>query len=324
MLVGQEIFCDYSSIQEAVNALEALPAGEPETLVILQGVYEENVQIYRSDLTVVGLGHVEIRGSRYARQRDEAGEEIGTFGTPTLFLGGRRLLLSNLTVTNTAGAGEAVGQALAVYANCDEAVFRGCTFKGHQDTLFTGPLPLVDKRGFAFGGVPLRERHEQYRQLYQDCRIEGTVDFIFGGAAAYFERCEIRSLRRDTDSPSYVTAASTPEGQAYGYVFRDCFFTAEEGVREVYLGRPWRGYAKTELDGCRLGGHIHPLGWDNWGNPDNEQTVTYREYGVAADDLRRTSRTSWTQLPDAQAKGPAPAEVFAGTDFWRDTQHPGS
>ncbi|WP_150265960.1 pectinesterase family protein [Paenibacillus tepidiphilus] len=317
MLVGQELFCDYSTVQDAVDALERLPSGEPQTLVILQGVYEENVAIYRSDLTIIGLGQVEIRGSRYARERNEAGEELGTFGTPTLFLGGSRLRLSNLTVTNAAGQGETVGQALAVYANCDETVFSGCTFKGHQDTLFTGPLPLVNKQGFSFGGIPLREQHEQYRQLYRDCYIEGTVDFIFGGATAYFERCEIRSLRRDSDSPSYVTAASTPEGRAYGYVFQGCYFTAEEGVGQVFLGRPWRGYARTELAGCLLGGHIHPLGWDNWGNPDNEATVTYREYGVPAGDPLRAARTAWTQLPEAEVQAPDLGAVFPGTEFWR-------
>lgn len=50
-------------------------------------------------------------------------------------------MLENLTVSNTAGQGSEVGQAVAVYAHCDETVFRNCTFKGHQDTLFTGPLP---------------------------------------------------------------------------------------------------------------------------------------------------------------------------------------
>lgn len=147
MLVGKEGFCDFHSIQEAVDALERLPSGKTETLYILAGIYDEAVRIYRSDLRIRGIGQVEITNNRYARQKDETGEEQGTFATPTLFLGGSRLVLENLTLSNTAGQGSEIGQALAVYAHCDETVFRNCILKGHQDTLFTGPLPPANKQG---------------------------------------------------------------------------------------------------------------------------------------------------------------------------------
>lgn len=77
MLVGKEGFCDFHSIQEAVDALERLPSGKAETLYILAGIYEA-VRIYRSDLTIRGIGQVEITNNRYARQKDETGEEQGT------------------------------------------------------------------------------------------------------------------------------------------------------------------------------------------------------------------------------------------------------
>lgn len=225
MLVGHEAFCDYRTIQEAVDALERRPQKQMDTLYILSGLYEENVRIYRSDLTVIGLGQVEIRGSLYARQLGQNGREIGTFGTPTLFLGGSRLTVENITVSNTAGHGEGIGQAVAVYAHCDEAVFRNCSFKGYQDTLFTGPFPPATKEGRAFEGVPLKEEHDRCRQLYLHCYIEGTVDFIFGGAAAWFEECEIRSLKHWGGGPGYITAASTPREQRDGYVFSHCYLT---------------------------------------------------------------------------------------------------
>ncbi|AIQ19701.1 pectin methylesterase [Paenibacillus sp. FSL H7-0357] len=317
MLVGKEGFCDFHSIQEAVDALERLPSGKAETLYILAGIYEEAVRIYRSDLTIRGIGQVEITNNRYARQKDVTGEEQGTFATPTLFLGGSRLVLENLTLSNTAGQGTEIGQALAVYAHCDETVFRNCILKGHQDTLFTGPLPPANKQGGAFGGIPLKERHNHYRQLYTHCYIEGTVDFIFGGATAYFEHCEIRSLRHYNDGPGYITAGSTPPGQPYGYLFKDCYLTADPNVDEVYLGRPWRGYAKTEMLNCRMGGHIHPSGWDNWEDPANEVTVRYREYGLAKDDPLRKQRVGWAILPDMGEEAPRKEQVFAGTDFWK-------
>lgn len=318
MLVGKEDYCDFQTVQEAVNELERQNGEEMATLYILSGIYEETVRIYRSNLKITGIGQVVITNGRYARELDGTGAEQGTFATPTLFLGGRRLTLENLAIVNTAGQGEAVGQALAVYANCDETVFRNCTFRGHQDTLFTGPLPPANKQGGGFGGIPLKEHHILCRQLYTHCYIEGTVDFIFGGAAAYFEHCEIRSLRNDKDSPGYITAASTPEGQAYGYIFKECYLTAAEGVSGVYLGRPWRGYARTETINCSLGNHIDPRGWDNWNNPANEGTVRYAEYGIPAGDEVRKQRVSWAVLPGEGTEAPGKQQIFAGTEFWKE------
>jgi pectinesterase len=293
MVVGQESFCDFHTIQAAIDALEVEGSNNAETLYIMAGVYEESVTIYRSNLTIIGLGQVEIMMNRYAKELDENGEEIGTFATPTLFLGGSHLVIENLLIANTAGQGEEIGQAVAVYAHCDQAVFRNCTFKGYQDTLFTGPLPPAPRERLLFGGIPLREHHSQYRQLYQNCYIEGTVDFIFGGAKAYFEHCEIRSLRHYENQTGYITAASTPQGQASGYVFKNCYLTAVPDIAPVFLGRPWREYAKTLFVDCQLGTHIHSLGWDNWGNSANEETVCYQEYGVKDATALRLQRVSW-------------------------------
>lgn len=320
MLVGKESYCDFQTIQAAIDELERRPAGLHETLYILSGVYEEAVRIYRSDLTIVGIGEVEITMNLYARMIDEKGQEYGTFKTPTLFLGGRRLTLVNLTVSNTAGQGSVVGQALAVTAHCDETVFSCCTFKGHQDTLFVGPLPPLPKNpNKPFGGVPFKEFHDQYRQLYTNCRIEGTVDFIFGGATAYFDHCQIHSLPNWNGSevlPAYITAASTPLATEHGFIFNQCYLTAEPGTDKVYLGRPWRPYAKTDFVDCQLGPHILPEGWHNWDNPENEATVRYREFDQA-NTINRDKRVTWAQHDVNGNKGPRIEDVFVGTAFWK-------
>lgn len=318
--VGRESHCDYSTIGEAVEALERRSDQRPETLCLLPGVYREQVRIDRSRLSIVGIGQVEIAAGRYARETGADGQEIGTFATPTLFLGGSDLRLENLTVSNMAGQGEKIGQAVALAAHCDRTIFRSCTFRGHQDTLFTGPLPPSPRRGSSFRGIPIRREHTAYRQLYQHCRIEGTVDYIFGGATAYFERCELRSLAREAGAVGgYITAASTPEGQASGYVFRDCLLTAERGVEpgSVYLGRPWRSHAKTVFAGCRTGAHIHPAGWHNWNEPANERTVDYREYRAEAESLS-AERAPWAICrSDRQEEAWSKEAVFGEERFWQ-------
>lgn len=317
LLVGKEPFCDFTCIQEAVDFLERKPSEVSAQIHILPGVYEESVKIYRSNLALIGIGQVEIVMNRYARERDERGEEIGTFATPTLFLGGSRLVLENLVIANTAGQGDGIGQALAVYAHCDYTVFSNCILKGHQDTLFTGPLPSSPKDRPEFGGIPLRERHANCRQIYRRCLIEGTVDFIFGGATAYFEHCEIRSLRHAKEGGTgYITAASTLKEQRYGLIFRECYLTAAQDMPEgsVYLGRPWRPHAKTVFVNCRAGSHIHPEGWDNWNDPANETTVGYGEYDTSKADALRPQRVKWAECSGAGGDLWSKERVFSDSE----------
>lgn len=123
--------------------------------------------------------------------------------------------------------------------------------------------------------------------LFRRCRIEGGVDFIFGGAEAYFDDCELRSVE-----PGFVFAPSTPEGQKTGFVARNCRFTCTEAVPSgsCYIGRPWRDHARLRLEHCELGRHIHPRGFDDWGRPECRKTVRFEEigsYGVGAENADR-------------------------------------
>lgn len=320
LTVGKASFCDYSTIQQAVDALEQHGDAAVDTLFILEGTYEETVIIRRSRLHIYGLGRVEIRMNRHARQHNEQGKEIGTFATATVFVGGSDLLLDNLIISNTAGQGADIGQAVALYAHCDRSVFRRCTLRAYQDTLFTGPLPPKPKERALFGGIELIQQHAQYRQLYEHCYIEGTIDFIFGGATAYFDQCHIHSLRHYDNQSTYITAASTPQGQPYGYVFHRCFVTGDDDIAPVYLGRPWREYAQTVWVECSLGDHIHPAGWDNWDNPDNEQTVDYREYHAGSASIWRYHRVNWAVCEIGDDKDWRKEIIFDGECFWNEEE----
>lgn len=138
------------------------------------------------------------------------------------------------------------------------------------------------------------------RQYYYQCFIRGDIDFIFGSATAYFEECEINSQKTDSDpiaiNPAdqkiygYITAASTPEGQEYGYIFSRCRLTGDCPPNSVYLGRPWRNLAKTVFLECELGEHIRTEGWHDWNKPEAHDTIFYAEYrcfGPGADTKGR-------------------------------------
>lgn len=279
ILVGKEFFCDFPTIQAAVNQAESSNRSEPCTIQVLAGTYPERVTIQRSNLTLRGIGEVVITNRLGAKDKAEDGSELGTFRTATLFVGGSQNVIENITVENTAGYGEVAGQALAVYADCDQTTFRHCRFLGYQDTLFTGLLPPKQKDGTEFVTQAIKRDEKQYRQYYESCYIAGSIDFIFGGAEALFHKCQIHSLKEATRNGGYITAASTPENQEIGFVFTDCWLTAEKGVENVYLGRPWRPYAKTWFVNCKYGSHLHPAGWHDWSKEHNQQTTDYRVLG---------------------------------------------
>ena len=168
---------------------------------------------------------------------------------------------------------------------------QNCRLLGNQDTVYTGRAGS--------------------RIAFYDCYIEGTTDFIFGPSLAWFENCEIHSK-----ADSYITAASSPAGQKYGYVFNKCRLTAADGVKKVYLGRPWRPFAKTLFMNCEMGSHIRPEGWHNWNNPKNEETAEYSEYKNHGPGATTKGRVAWShQLSKKEAGKVTIAEVF-GEECW--------
>jgi len=149
------------------------------------------------------------------------------------------------------------------------------------------------------------------RHYFEDCYIEGHVDFIFGGATAYFERCHLHCLR-----DGYITAASTPPTQPYGLIFRHCRITGEPGVR-TYLGRPWRPHAMTVFLNTFMSEVVRPEGWHNWGDPAREKTVRYAEHGNHGPGANRALRVPWARwLSAEEAASLTPTHVLSGSDGW--------
>ena len=276
-VVDQQGRGDYLTVQAAIDAApDALHDGQYRIL-IKPGVYRERIIIpwNKRHLLLKGLdaaNTVIVYGNYAAKPWGSAPGTIGTSGSATMFVHAEDVTLEDLTVENDAGR---VGQAVALFTNGDRVTARGCRFLGNQDTLYT------------FGKYS--EDGTFVRNAFFDCYIEGTTDFIFGSSTAWFERCEIRSK-----ADSYVTAASTLEGQRFGYVFKDCRLTADPGVTKVYLGRPWRPYARTVFLHCELGAHIRPEGWHNWGSTDKEKTAYYAEYDCYGPGAATAGRVDWS------------------------------
>lgn len=290
-VVAQDGSGDYKTLREVLKVCKAFP-DERIVITLKPGIYKEKIEVFswltrlsligdRPDNTIVSFDDYSGKG------------EINTFTSYTARIMGDGFEAENITFENSAGP---IGQAVALHVEGDRCVFRHCRFIGNQDTIYTGG--------------------ENSRQYFVDCYIEGTTDFIFGAATAVFDRCTIHSKKN-----SYVTAASTKEGRPYGYVFLDCTLTANAEATKVYLGRPWRNYARTVFVRCDLGAHILPEGWHNWSKPEAEQTTFYAEYRSRGKGANAGARVAWShQLTPEESQHYTVAEILKGTDGWNPSK----
>lgn len=264
---------DFTSVQAAIDAVPDYRK-VPTRIFIRNGFYREKLVVAGSKTNVTLIGEdnhkTVLTYDDYARKRNRFGEEVGTGGSASTYIYGEGFTAHNLCFEAVAGP---VGQALAVSVQADRAAFYGCRFLGYQDTIYAaGP------------GM---------RQYFERCYIEGTTDFIFGSATAWFEQCDIYCKRN-----SFITAANTPQDQPYGYILNRCRITIMPGVDDVKLGRPWRPWSMVVFQNCELPAGINPVGWNNWGNPQNEATARYFEYGNTGLGADRSGRVAWSRTLD--------------------------
>lgn len=242
---------DFDNIQEAIDHCKSFP-DQRMTLFVKNGIYKEKVSIHQWNTNLKILGESKERTiisfNDYFEKIDRG--RNSTFFTPTFSVEANDTVLENLTIENSAGD---VGQAIALSVVANRVAVINCKLLGNQDTLYLG---------------------NEGKVFIKNTYIEGTTDFIFGGATAFFENCEIHSKKN-----SFITAPSTPKGTEFGFVFHGCKLTADDGVTEVFLGRPWRNFAQSVFINSGLGSHISPKGWDNWNKKDAEKTVFFAEYG---------------------------------------------
>jgi len=305
---GIESTTEYPTIQMALDHHPFAGPGGRVYIEIAPGTYHERVIVTQNhtNITFLGMGktpdEVVISNALNAKQ---AG---GTFFTETVEVNGTGFEADNITFENTAGN---TGQAVAVADRADRSIFKHCRFLGYQDTLFA----------------------DYGRQYYVDSYIEGGVDFIFGNAAAVFDRSELHA-----NGPGYLTAQSrTAPDQTTGYVIVNSTVTSSidknaasvnpnvPGSRSIAgahtttgLGRPWRPYARVIYINTVLCADVLPEGWNNWkGGAGNEKTAYYAEFNSSGPGANPAGRVPWShQLTAAEAQQYLPKAFLAGADHW--------
>jgi polygalacturonase len=284
---------DYWSIQRAIDM--APPEGA--VISVAPGTYREVLTITKPNITIRSP-YTDATKTVIVFNKS-AGDSGGTFNSATVNVRAPNFHAENITFANdwnkTHQQVPVGSQALALSITADRAVLRNVRLLGNQDTLY------------AAGG----------RQYYKDCYIEGNVDFIFGDANAVFEGCEVHSTAHQI---GYITAqGKNAASQESTYVFNHCKLTAEPGVEDVWLGRPWRPYASVVFLNTEMGVHIAPAGWREWhpGETTYMNTVFYGEFNSTGPGAHVGERDVHTKKLTAEEAAKYETRRFlAGKDNW--------
>merc|ERR1719433_88480 len=190
---------------------------------------------------------------------------------------GKYFIAKDMGFTNTAGPNG--HQTVAVRTAGEFTAFYQCKIESYQDTLF------------AMDG----------RQFFRDCTISGTIDFIFGNAAAVFQNCKI-VLRKPQDGAQNVILANgrTQSQSKTGVVLQNCDIIADTDFESScsstanYLGRPWKPYSQAIIMESRICGCIQPEGWMAWMNSTvGLDTLVFGEYSNTGPGAATDKRVKW-------------------------------
>lgn len=300
---------DYRTLQEGINALR-LQGG---TIVVRPGTYREVIHVAKPHVRIEGSGNspdqvVVVFGN-------SASSSGSTFKSATAFVSGDDFYARNLTFQNDFSKNHAPraqgSQAVALSVTGDRGVFRNVRILGAQDTLYAASRSCQSDDGPC---IPAR-------QYFEDCYIEGHVDFIFGDAMAFFHRCTIHAIAHKT---VFLTAQSKHyPSEESGYVFDHCKVTSDPEVGTIFLGRPWRAYSTVIFLNSELDNKIDPAGWSEWHAEETHrlETAFYAEYqstGPGANPARREPHSK--QVTPEEADRYSVARFMAGKDGWSPSQ----
>ena len=291
----------YTMVQQAIDAAHPGRAGHPTTIRIRPGTYKELIHIPQDKRFIRIAGSdaekTVLTNDLSADLPGPDGKPIGTFYTPSTTISADDFVAENLTFENAAGP---KGQAVALRVDGDRVVFRHCRFLGWQDT-------LLDNVG---------------RHYYDQCAIQGSVDFIFGEATSVFEQCDITEIR---ESGGVLTAPRTPQSQPYGMVFLHCCLLKATGVRpgSTTLMRPWGEYGMAAFIDCAMDDDISERGWREWdGREKTCRAFEYKSKTPSGQPIDLSRRAPWAHpLTASEAAQYTLANIFNGWDARQDTGH---
>ncbi|CAO2193107.1 unnamed protein product [Urochloa humidicola] len=272
VVVAQDGSGRYRTVSEAV-ARAPSHSRRKYVIYVKRGVYHENVEVRKRKTNIVlvgeGMGETVISGSR------SFSSGWTTFRSATFAVAGAGFVARDLTIRNTAGP--AAHQAVALRVDSDRSAFFRVAVEGYQDTLYAHSL----------------------RQFYRDCRVSGTVDFVFGNGIAVLQRTLVstRPPLMPGQAASVTAQGRKDPNQNTGFAFHGCVV---EAAHPTFLGRPWKPFSRVVVMESYLGPGVQARGWMEWAatGAAGEHSVAlatlfYGEYGNYGPGAGVAGRVKW-------------------------------
>ncbi|KAH6797985.1 hypothetical protein C2S52_022539 [Perilla frutescens var. hirtella] len=264
---------NFTTVNEALKAMPKNYKGR-YLIYIKEGVYNETVVITKEMVNVTMYGEGSQKSIITGSKNFDDG--IPTYGTASFAALGAGFMAQSLGFRNTAGPEK--HQAVALRVQSDRSVFLNCRMEGYQATLHA----------------------QAHRQFYRSCYITGTIDFIFGDAAALFQNCMIYVRKPAENQQNTVTAQGRVEKrETTGMVLQNCRILADEKLEpekakfKSYLGRPSKEYSRTIIMESEIGDVIQPEGWKEKSGDFALKTLFYAEFGNKGAGSNTKDRVKW-------------------------------
>ncbi|CAL0320219.1 unnamed protein product [Lupinus luteus] len=263
----------FKTISEALASVPETYTGR-YVVYVKEGIYDETVIVTKKmeNLTIYGDGSQKsiITGNKnYA-------DGVRPFQTASFVVLGDGFLGKAMGFRNTAGPEK--HQAIAARVQADRTVFVNCRFEGYHYTLYA----------------------QTHRQFYRSCVIAGTIDFIFGDAAAVFQNCIMQVRKPMENQQNTITAQGRYQKQeTTGFVLQKCQIKGDDTLIpekdkiKSYLGRPWKEYSRTIVMESEIGDIIHPDGWVPWAGNFALDTLYYAEFNNTGPGANTNARVNW-------------------------------
>ncbi|XP_023635354.1 putative pectinesterase/pectinesterase inhibitor 43 [Capsella rubella] len=291
------------------QALAMVPMNNKRKFVIhiKQGVYKEKVEVSKKMLHVMFVGDGPTK-TIITGDIAFLPNRVGTFRTASVAVNGDYFMAKDIGFENTAGA--ARHQAVALRVSADFAVFYNCHMNGYQDTLYV----------------------HTHRQFYRDCRISGTIDFVFGDAKAVFQNC-VFVIRRPMDNQQCIVTAQgrKDKRETTGIVIHNSRIIGDASYRPVkaknraFLGRPWKEYSRTVIMNTEIDDVIDPEGWLKWNETFALNTLFYTEYRNRGRGSGQSRRVRWRgirRLSSRAVREFSPGNFLRGNTWIPQTRIP--
>ncbi|CAG7922363.1 unnamed protein product [Penicillium olsonii] len=286
-------------------AIAALPSdGNEYTIYVMAGTYNEQISVTRKGKTIIRgetafendytQNKVTIsysNGVLTSANKDEDTPVVNAKNTD-----GKGLAIYNINFQNTFPQTTNTAALAADFYGTVQSY--GCSYIGYQDTL------LANKG----------------TQVFSNCYIEGSIDFIWGFSTAYFYQSVIATNTGGSCIAAMSRSSSTATG---GYVFDSCLVTYTSSYGSTYqntwLGRPYSSYSRVVYMNSYLDKHINPAGWHVWSTSSPQtDNVIFGEFNNSGPGSWSSSRASFaTNLTEVQAETYQLSNWVGGT-AWLD------